>query len=170
MAKQLTKDQLIKMRVELEAEANEAQEAAAAKKYDVDFESLSNINAVLKQIDKSYTWSIKNAAFVINLYDNLKIEKIAIQKSEDQSYTISLGIIDLNTLYQVLTSIQGIGIESARTFTTLLTNIGKQITDAMEAMAAENRKINELHVSLGEFDAKIAELSKETVEADAISQ
>lgn len=165
-----TKDNLIKLRVELETEVSQKQQEAADAKYAVDFESLSNITAVLKQIDKSYTWSIKNAAFIINLYDNLRIEKISIQKSEDQSYVIHLGIIDLNTLYQVLTSIQGVGIESARTFTTLLTNIGKQITEAMEAMAEKNREINELHVSLGELDAQIAEFSKETVEADEISQ
>ena len=170
MAKPLTKDQLIEMRVELEAEVNEKQEAAAKAKYSVDFESMSNINAVLKQIDKSYKWSIKDAAYAINLYDNLKIEKTAITKSEDTSFAISLGIVDLNTLYKVLTSIEGVGIEAARTFTTLLTNIGKQITDAMQAMADSNREIQELHVSLGELDAKIAELSKETVEADEISQ
>lgn len=165
-----TKDDLIKLRVDLEAEVSQKQQEAADAKYNVDFESMSNIAAVLKQIDKSYTWSIKNAAFIINLYDNLRIEKISIQKSEDPSHVVSFGIIDLNTLYQVLTSIQGTGIESARTFTTLLTNIGKQITEAMEAMAVENRKINELHVSLGELDVQIAEFSKETVEADEISQ
>ena len=81
-----------------------------------------------------------------------------------------MGIVDLNTLYKVLTSIEGVGIESARTFTSLLTNIGKQITDAMKSMADVNREIQELHVSLGELDSKIAELSKETVEADEISQ
>lgn len=165
-----TKDDLIKLRVDLEAEVSQKQQEAADAKYNVDFESMSNIAAVLKQIDKSYTWSIKNAAFIINLYDNLRIEKISIQKSEDPSHVVSFGIIDLNTLYQVLTSIQGTGIESARTFTTLLTNIGKQITEAMEAMAVENRKINELHISLGELDVQIAEFSKETVEADEISQ
>lgn len=170
MSKTQTKDEIIKLRVELEAEVNEKQELAAAAKYEVDFESVSNISAVLKQIDKSYTWSIKNAAFVINLYDALRIEKTAISKSGDTSCVISLGILNLNTLYSVLTSIQGTGIESARTFTTLLTNIGKQISDAMESMASANREIQELHVSLGELDAKVKELSKETIEADEISQ
>jgi hypothetical protein len=170
MSNILSKDQLIEMRVELEAEVNEKQEAAAVAKFEVDFETTSNINAVLKQIDKSYKWTIKDAAFAINLYDNLKTEKIAITKSGDISCTIALGIVDLNTLYKVLTSIEGVGIESARTFTSLLTNIGKQITDAMKSMADVNREIQELHVSLGELDSKIAELSKETVEADEISQ
>jgi hypothetical protein len=72
-------------------------------------------------------------------------------------------------LYQVLTNINGTGIESARTFTRLLTNVGKQITDAMQSMAADNKAIQEIHVQLAELDAAIDELSKETVEADEIS-
>lgn len=170
MATELTKDQLIEKRTNLEAEVNETQEALAQAKYDVDFESVSNITAILKQIDKSYEWSIKNAALVINLYDNLKVEKAAIQNSEDTSCVVALSALDLNTLYQVLTNINGTGIEAARTFTRLLTNVGAQITGAMNQMAEANKQIQEMHMALAELDAAVAEASKETVEADEISQ
>jgi hypothetical protein len=170
MKTELTKDQLIEQRTELEAEVNEMQEAMASAKYDVDFESVANVNAILKQIDKSYTWTIKNAALVINLYDNLKTEKTAIQKTEDESSVIGLSALDLNTLYQVLTNIEGVGVESARTFTKLLTNVGAQITQAMNQMAAANKAIQDKHVVLAELDAAITAFSKETVEADEISQ
>lgn len=170
MSTQLTKDQLIEKRSNLEAEVNEKQEALAQAKYDVDFESVANISAILKQIDKSYTWSIKNAALVLNLYDNLKIEKIAIQKTEDTSAVVALSALDLNTLYQVLTNIEGTGIEAARTFTKLLTNVGAQITTAMNQMAESNKEVQGMHVALSELDAEIAAASKETVEADEISQ
>lgn len=170
MAKELSKDELIQKRVELENETNELQTAAAEATYSVDFENASNLNAVLKQIDKSYRWNIKNAAFVINLYENLKTEKLAIKKSEiKRSYAINVNSINLNTLYQVLTNIDGVGIENAKTFTSILTNVGKQITTAMQEMSANNKVIQEKHVALGELDSKIAELSKETVEADEIS-
>ena len=170
MATELTKDQLIEKRTNLEAEVNEMQEALAQAKYEVDFESVTNINAVLKQIDKSYTWSIKNAALLINLHDNLKVEKAAIQNTDASDCVISLSQLDLNTLYQVLTNIEGTGIEAARTFTKLLTNIGAQITTAMQSMAAANKEVQEAHLALAELDAAIAEASKETVEADEISQ
>ena len=78
MSNILSKDQLIEMRVELEAEVNEKQEAAAVAKFEVDFETTSNINAVLKQIDKSYKWTIKDAAFAINLYDNLSAQIMGV--------------------------------------------------------------------------------------------
>lgn len=169
MASDLTKDQLIQTRVELESEVNDKQQEIAERTYPVDLENISNLNAVLKQIDKSYTWSIKNAAFVINLYDTLKTAKIAIQTSQDTDFNVQLNSIDLNTLYQVLTNIEGTGIESARTFTRLLTNIGKQITEAMNSLTEANKEVQQLHVALAELDARIAELSKETVEADEIS-
>lgn len=169
MAKELSKDELIQKRVELENETNELQTAAAEATYSVDFENASNLNSVLKQIDKSYRWNIKNAAFVINLYDNLKTEKLAIKKSGDTSYSINVNSINLNTLYQVLTNIDGVGIENAKTFTSILTNVGQQITTAMQEMSASNKVIQEKHAALGELDTKIAELSKETVEADEIS-
>jgi gamma-glutamylcysteine synthetase len=168
MSEKLTKDQLIATRVEVENEANEKQVQLAEKLYAVEFEEVANITSVLKQIDKSYEWTIKNAAYLISLYDNLKANKVAITKSGDTA-TVELNSLDLNTLYQVLTNINGTGIESARTFTRLLTNVGKQITDAMQSMAADNKEIQEIHVQLAELDAAIEELSKETLEADEIS-
>jgi len=39
----------------------------------------------------------------------------------------------------------------------------------MQEMSASNKVIQEKHAALGELDTKIAELSKETVEADEIS-
>lgn len=169
MANALSKEELIARRTELENEVNETQQALADAKYSVDFESLSNIKAILKQMDSAYTWNIKNAALLLNLYDNLKVEKIAIQKTGDESATVALSSLDLNTLYQVLTNIDGVGIEAARTFTKLLTNVGAQITEAMNQMAEANREVQGQHAALGELDAEIAALSKETVEADEIS-
>lgn len=170
----LTKDELIAKRTQLETELNEVQDKLANQTYAVDLENMSNLKALLKQIDKSYTWNIKNAAFAINLYDNLNNTRIAIQKSEDESFSVELKSLDLNTLYKVLTSIEGTGIESAKTFTRLLTNVGKQITDAMNQMAEANKEIQEGHVALAELDAAIENLTKtesaEEVEADEITQ
>lgn len=168
MAKELTKDQVIELRVNLENEANEAQQALADSTYSIDLENLKNINALLKQIDSTYNWTIKNAALVINLYDNLKVAKAAIRATDDTDVIVEISGMNLNTLYQVLTNIEGTGIESARTFTRLLANVGSQISSAMEEMAEANRKIQQLHVELSELDAKVKELSEETVSADEI--
>jgi len=168
MAKELTKDQVIELRVKLNDEVTEAQTALATAKYTIDLENMQNINALLKQIDKTYSWTIKNAALIINLYDNLKIAKSAITATEDSNHTVEISALNLNTLYQVLTSIEGTGIESAKTFTRLLANVGTQISTAMELMTEANREIHKLHTELGELDLKVKELSEETVTADEI--
>lgn len=77
--------------------------------------------------------------------------------SAEEAATVQLKQIDLNTLYQSLLAIQSTGVESARTYVRLLTNIGGQITEAMQTMAAANKQIQSLHVELAEIDAKIAE-------------
>lgn len=172
--KNLSKEELIEKRTQLETELNSIQEKLAHQKYAVDLENMSNLKALLKQIDKSYTWNIKNAAFAINLYESLNNAKIAIQKDEAESFVVELKSLDLNTLYKVLTSIEGTGIEAAKTFTRLLTNVGKQITDAMNKMAEANKEIQEGHTALAELDAAIDELTKqeaaEQVEADEITE
>tara|TARA_B110000967_G_scaffold75441_1_gene78070 strand:+ start:1325 stop:1834 length:510 start_codon:yes stop_codon:yes gene_type:complete len=169
MAKELTKDQVIELRVNLENEVNEAQQALADSTYSIDLENIKNINALLKQIDSTYNWTIKNAALVINLYDNLKVAKAAIRATDDTEVIVEISGMNLNTLYQVLTNIEGTGIESARTFTRLLANVGSQISASMEEMAESNREIQKMHVELAELDAKVRELSEETVSADEIA-
>ena len=169
MAKELTKDQVIELRVNLENEVNEAQQALADSTYSIDLENIKNINALLKQIDSTYNWTIKNAALVINLYDNLKVAKAAIRATDEAEVIVEISGMNLNTLYQVLTNIEGTGIESARTFTRLLANVGSQISASMEEMAESNREIQKMHVELAEIDAKVRELSEETVSADEIA-
>ena len=168
MAKQLTLTELKDKRAQLENETNEAQETLAQKTYTVELESESNLNAILKQIDKSYTWSIKNAALIVNLHDTLKAAKAENRIANEGSTSVELGTIDLNTLYTVLTNISGIGVEAARTFTRLLTNIGKQVTDALNSMADANKAIQQSHADLAELDLEIEKASKETVSVDEV--
>lgn len=176
MAKQLTLTELRDARASLEAELNETQENLAQQKYAVELESVTNLNSILKQIDKSYEWSIKNAAMVVNLYDVLKVSKLEKQISEkggvetdsEGSYVVELKSMDLNTLYAVLTNITGTGVENARRFIKLLTNVGAQITSALNEMADANKVIQEKHVELAELDNAITNFGKEEVSADEI--
>ena len=169
MAKQLTLTEIKDARAQLENETNEIQETLARKTYVVDLETESTLNAVLKQIDKSYEWSIKNAALIVNLHDSLKAEKAKNRLEGEGTTTVELGTVDLNTLYTVLTNINGTGVEAARTFTRLLTNIGKQVTDALNSMAEENKVIQQKHAELAELDLAIENYNKEEVPAEDIT-
>lgn len=170
MAKAKTLSQLKDLRAQLEIEVNEAQTELATREYSVDLENTQNINAILKQIDKSYQWNIKNAAFLINLYDSITDQKKINASSEEKSSSILLNSMQLNTLYTVLTNITGTGIESARTFTRLLTNVGAQISEALRQTADDNKIVQQKHVELAELDLAIDQDSKPTVEVEELTK
>lgn len=170
MAKAKTLSQLKDLRAQLEIEVNEAQTELATREYSVDLENTQNINAVLKQIDKSYQWNIKNAAFLINLYDSITDQKKINANAEEKTSVILLNSMQLNTLYTVLTNITGTGIESARTFTRLLTNVGAQISEALKQTADDNKVVQQKHVELAELDIAIDEASKPTVETEELAK
>jgi hypothetical protein len=170
MAKTKSLKDLKDLRAKLEVEVNEFQKELAEREYSVDIENAANLNAILTQIDKSYEWNIKNAAFLINLYDSLQDQrKINLNaKESEKTTTVLLNSMQLNTLYTVLTNISGVGIESARRFTKLLTNVGAQITNALNEMADNNKSIQQRHVELAELDLEIEKASKPTVEVEPV--
>jgi hypothetical protein len=169
-AKQKSTAELKDLRAQLEIEVNESQKELAEKKYSVNLENIQNINAILKQIDKNYEWSIKNAAFVINLYDALADQKRQFQIEDKGESTVQLNGVQLNQLYTIITNITGTGIEAAKTFTRLLTNVGAQISDALKEMAEANKVIQEKHVALAELDAAIEQAEKPEVVVEEITQ
>jgi hypothetical protein len=169
-AKQKSTAELKDLRAQLEIEVNEAQKELAEKKYSVNLENIQNINAILKQIDKNYEWSIKNAAFVINLYDALADQKKQFQIEDKGESTVQLNGVQLNQLYTIITNITGTGIEAAKTFTRLLTNVGAQISDALKEMAEANKVIQEKHVQLAELDVAIDQAEKPEVAVEEITQ
>lgn len=170
MAKAKTLSQLKDLRAQLEIEVNEAQTELATREYSVDLENTQNINAILKQIDKSYEWNIKNAAFLINLYDSISDQKRINANAEEKTSVVKLNNLQINTLYTVLTNITGTGIEAARTFTRLLTNVGAQISEALKEMADDNKVVQQKHVELAELDVAIDEASQPTVETEELAK
>jgi hypothetical protein len=170
MAKAKSIKELKDLRAQLEVEVNEAQTELATREYSVDLENTQNINAILKQIDKSYEWNIKNAAFLINLYDSIADQKRINANAEEKTSVVKLNNLQINTLYTVLTNITGTGIEAARTFTRLLTNVGAQISEALKEMADDNKVVQEKHVQLAELDVAIEQASKPTVEVEELAK
>ena len=70
----------------------------------------------------------------------------------------------------IITNITGTGIEGAKTFTRLLTNVGAQISAALNEMAEANKVIQEKHVALAELDVKIDEAEQPEVAVEEITQ
>jgi hypothetical protein len=185
MAKETTLEELKALRNELEVNVGNFQTELSQKEFAIDFESTQNITKVINHLNKDVAWSSKNAALLVNLSDNLKVEKQRLTLEEQaakqekreleagEGSTIYLKPIDLNTLYQSLLSVQSTGIESARNYIKLLTNIGAQISEAMKEMAEENKKVQALHAELGELDKRITEFGvpvEEAVTAEPVQE
>lgn len=166
MGKSKSISELKDLRAQLEIEVNDLQTELATREYSVDIENTANLTAILTQIDKSYEWNIKNAAFLINLYDTLNDQKKINVNSKEKTTVVLLNSMQLNTLYTVLTNIKGTGIEAARRFTRLLTNVGAQISDALKETADNNKVIQQRHVELAELDVEIENASKPTAEVE----
>jgi hypothetical protein len=166
--KLVTVEELTAEREAAIVDVEEKQAKLQEEKYAMDFDNSANISRVMKHLDKSTKWTIKDAALTINLYDNLKLEKARIKALEGEETVVMLGAVDLNSLYKSLTVCEGYGIEHAKAFLTLLTNLGSQISGAMEAMSEANQEIQSMHVQLSELDSAIADMSTEKVEADEI--
>jgi len=163
-----TLEELTKERDALILEVEDTQKKLSEATYGINFDNIPNITRVMKHIDKNTKWTIKDAALTINLYDNLKLEKARIKAEETKEVNVMLNSLDLNSLYKSLTTCEGYGIETAKTFLTLLTNLGSQISNAMQEMTEANKEVQTKHVALGELDKAIEDMSTEKVEADEV--
>ena len=158
---------------ELEVKAEAAQKESSDTLYDLVLESPKTIKQIQDRINKDYEWESRTAAVVVHLHDRLSEERKRIsvaEASEDGSITIQMKGIELNGLYQAMLNMKGTGVENARTFARLLTSIGKQVTEAMQAMAAVNQKVMEIHNEISEVENQIARIEDaelaERLEAD----
>ena len=138
---------------ELAVEIDAMQTEAAEKRFEIKFDSLKSIKTVQDHLNKGYTWKTQNAAVVVSLYDQFK--KQAKTLTAESEPVISLRGHELNALYQALLNVEGTGIENARRFITMLTQIGEAVGLAMQDLSAMNSTLNDLHTELAEVDAQL---------------
>ena len=146
---------------ELAVEIDAMQTEAAEKRFEIKFDSLKSIKTVQDHLNKGYTWKTQNAAVVVSLYDQFK--KQAKTLTTESEPVISLRGHELNALYQALLNVEGTGIENARRFITMLTQIGEAVGVAMQELSELNTKLNELHSELAEVDAQLEATKVEAV-------
>ena len=142
---------------ELAIEIDAMQTNAAEKRFTITFDNLKSLKVVQEHLNKGYTWKTQNAAVVVSLYDQFKTQ--AKMLAPDADAVISLRGHELNALYQALLNVEGTGIENARRFITMLTQIGEAVGVAMQDLSTMNQKLNDLHAELAEVDAEVDALN-----------
>ena len=152
-------------RDELEAEATRLAELEASKIFTVEIDDVKMIKTIQDHLNKGYTWTTKNAAIIVTLYDKLKTERTRINKEiealDGESVyrtVLELKAYELNGLYQALLNVNGEGIENARKFIRMLTLVGESVTTAMTEMSESNKVMTDLHVELNDVDETIKHL------------
>lgn len=157
----------------LEKQATDLQMETANELFDLKLDDVGTISRIMTYIDKDYTWASKNAALAVYVYDRLKAEKKRVSAeatSETSEVTIQLKGTELTGLYNILLNIDGSGIEKARSFTRLLTNIGAQVSQAMEALAKKNEAIREIHEEMRTLENEIVKAEQEQILSNEASQ
>ena len=142
---------------ELAIEIDAMQTNAAEKRFTITFDNLKSLKVVQEHLNKGYTWKTQNAAVVVSLYDQFKTQ--AKMLAADADAVIALRGHELNALYQALLNVEGTGIENARRFITMLTQIGEAVGVAMQDLSTMNQKLNDLHAELAEVDAEVDALN-----------
>jgi|TARA_B110000908_G_C10232721_1_gene441501 hypothetical protein len=138
---------------ELAIEIDALQTEASEKRFEITFDNIKAIKTVQEHLNKGYTWKTQNAAVVVSLYDQFKAQGKDLKSDSDP--VVSLRGHELNALYQALLNVEGTGIENARRFITMLTQIGEAVGAAMQELSAVNTSLNDMHAELAEVDAKL---------------
>lgn len=155
---------LTKQREDLALRVDEMQVKAAEKTFDITFDDRKMVKTLMDHLNKGYTWKTSNAAIMVTLYDQLKKQNKELLNSDSEETVVSLRGHELNALYQALLNVEGVGIENARKFITMLTHVGETVSNAMTELADMNKEISDLHRELAEIDAQID--NAEEVEAE----
>jgi hypothetical protein len=146
----------------LNEKATEIQKENQSTEFSVELNEIHDIKRIMSHLDKGYKWKTNNAALVVKLYDSLKEQYGYYKHTSNSNFdkiTISLPGYELNALYQALINVEGYGIEKARNFLRLLTNIGQSVSDAMTVLGDMNSDIQTIHQHLQMVDEKLQDFT-----------
>lgn len=139
----------------LSKKADELQKRAAEETFAINFDDRKQVKTVMDHLNKGYNWKTNNAAVLVSLYDQLKKQNKELLNSDTEETVVNLRGHELNALYQALLNVEGKGIESARKFIIMLTNVGESVSNAMKLLAELNSEISETHKELAEVEEKL---------------
>jgi len=152
---------------ELESRATELQVTSAKQKFTFTVEDKTELKSILNLIDKDYNWQSKNAALTVHVYDSLKLAAKTAEVIEG-GIEMELDATIMTGLYNILLNIESGGVEKARKFAKILTNVGSQVSSAMQRLAEDHEEIKAMHLEIKELEDKITENeTSEQIEEEA---
>ena len=140
----------------LEKKATKLQLESVQREFTLTFQDQAEYKHVLALIDKDYNWQSKNAALTVHVYDKLK-EAATTAEPTEGGIDFKLQATIMTGLYNILLNVESSGIEKARKFARILTNIGHQVSQAMKQLSDDNEKIQAIHVEIAELEQKLTQ-------------
>lgn len=154
---------------ELNKQVTDMQVASANQEFILTVQDSTQIKDILRLIDKNYTWNSKNAALTVHVYDTIKLAAASdVVTVTEGGIEIPLKATIMTGLYNILLNIENTGVEAARKVTRILTNVGQDVSTAMQKVAEDNEEIKKLHLELQQLEQQLeqqlAEQENETSE------
>ncbi len=140
----------------LDKKATKLQVESTTQNFTLNLTDRTEFDTVLDLINNDYTWQSKSAALTVHVYDSVK-EAANEATITEGGIELQIKATIMSGLYNILLNVEGKGVENARTFTKLLTNLGAQITEAMNKLAKDNEEIQAIHVELSELEQKLTQ-------------
>lgn len=140
----------------LEKKVTKMQIDSTTQNFTLNFTDRTEFDTVLDLINNDYTWQSKSAALTVHVYDSVK-EAANEATITEGGIELQIKATIMSGLYNILLNVEGKGIENARTFTKLLTNLGGQIHESMTKLGKDNEEIQAIHVELQELEQKLTQ-------------
>jgi len=139
---------------QLDKKVTKMQIDSTTQSFKLTFTDNNEYYTVLELINNDYAWQSKNAALTVHVYDKLEeaANKANITNNTEGTLDLELQATIISGLYNILLNVEARGVEKARTFTKLLTNLGGQIHTAMNKLAKDNEEIQAIHIELAELE------------------
>ena len=150
---------------ELNKQVTDMQVESANQEFVLTVQDSTQLKEILRLIDKNYTWNSKNAALTVHVYDTIKLAAASdVVTMTEGGIEIPLKATIMTGLYNILLNIENTGVEAARKVTRILTNVGQDVSAAMQKVAEDNEEIKKLHLELQQLEQQLAEQENETSE------
>ena len=150
---------------ELNKQVTDMQVESANQEFVLTVQDSTQLKDILRLIDKNYTWNSKNAALTVHVYDTIKLAAASdVVTVTEGGIEIPLKATIMTGLYNILLNIENTGVEAARKVTRILTNVGQDVSAAMQKVAEDNEEIKKLHLELQQLEQQLAEQENETSE------
>ncbi len=121
------------------------------REYTVEFKDKKVFEKLYKFLEKDAKWGHTTAAGLIMLVNNLKQQRVSV-KDPEWDGNVLLRAVNVTTLWQMMSSMEGRGFYEAKNFVEIMATIGQGISGAVVLVQNDNQGLRNNHEKLAKLD------------------